>query len=388
MSTLLMGLNTSTPGVTSGLGAATNIESNWPTIDSHNHSGGQGALVISAGININADLPFSGNRASTLLSTQYNSQGAVLTGIANDRSVYVVGSELYFRDGSGNNVQITSAGFVSNSSGVFTFNRALVSNGAGAIITSAATATEVGFLAGLTSAAQGQISARELTAKNVQNVASADFTAVSTTQAYFFTTGAANRNLNLPAAAASTGIRFFCQKVDTGVGFVYVDPSGAELINGFSRVALHLANEGITFISDGSAWRIVGYNSSNYAAWTSTFTAASPMTYTGVTTSMSQWRKISIDAVEMRLIASGTTGGTAAISVRFSPPLNAQTDEFTPGSTCSASVFISDGGSRAGITQWGTATSLAVFRFDTANWGLGGGRQFNISGTYRIDPAA
>ena len=181
---------------------------------------------------------------------------------------------------------------------------------------------------------------------------------------------------------------FFCQKVDTGTGYVYIDPNGAELINGFSRVALHLANEGITFVSDGTAWRIVGYNSSNYATWTPSFTAASPMTYTSVAITLGQWRKISIDAVEMRLIVNGTTGGTASNNVRFSPPIVGQSDEFNNGCVGNIAVLVGDSGARSGTTQWGTATSISVFKFDISAWGLGASKTFNISGTYRTDPAA
>lgn len=85
-------------------------------IDAHDHTTGKGTRVPTAGLNINADLPFSALYAPTQLHRlQFSSiAGGALTG-SHNKSLFVsdgtsglLSNELYFRNASGNNVQITS----------------------------------------------------------------------------------------------------------------------------------------------------------------------------------------------------------------------------------------------------------------------------------------
>lgn len=85
-------------------------------IDAHDHTTGKGARVPTAGLNINADMPFGAAYAPTQLHrVQFSAiAGGALTG-SNNRSLFVsdgtsglVANELYFRNASGNNVQLTS----------------------------------------------------------------------------------------------------------------------------------------------------------------------------------------------------------------------------------------------------------------------------------------
>lgn len=112
-----MGLQTSTPGVTNDLTASTNIESNWSTLDVHDHSSGKGAQVPSAGININANLSFAGFKPYNLLATQFSSQSSSLSSASNKPCVYVLNGELRYIDNSGNDVQLTNAGSVNSATG-------------------------------------------------------------------------------------------------------------------------------------------------------------------------------------------------------------------------------------------------------------------------------
>lgn len=120
MATPNMNLTEVVPGVTPGPDYATGIADNFDVIDSHNHTTGLGVKIPVAGININGDLPFSGNGAISLGKSQYNSLGATLSGSSNYRSVHVVNGELYYLDGSGNAVQITSSGSVAGAAGNIT----------------------------------------------------------------------------------------------------------------------------------------------------------------------------------------------------------------------------------------------------------------------------
>lgn len=117
MSTSLMGLQTSTPGVTNDLTAATNIETNWPLLDVHDHSSGKGAQVPTSGLNINANLTFGGYKAYNLLAAQFSNQSSSLTTATNKPCVYVLNGELRFIDNSGNDVLLTNSGSVAGTSG-------------------------------------------------------------------------------------------------------------------------------------------------------------------------------------------------------------------------------------------------------------------------------
>ena len=100
----LPGVNTLTPEYVS-----LNTDA-FETIDSHNHTTSLGVKVPSAGLNINADLDFTSNNATSLRSTRYTEQTASFTAGADINAVYSLNGELVWRDADGNNVQITDNG--------------------------------------------------------------------------------------------------------------------------------------------------------------------------------------------------------------------------------------------------------------------------------------
>jgi len=79
-------------------------------VDLHDHTSGKGKRVPSAGLDINADLNFAGYKPYNLKSTQFSNQVAALTGAANALSVHTYSGDLYYTNGAGNSVQITSGG--------------------------------------------------------------------------------------------------------------------------------------------------------------------------------------------------------------------------------------------------------------------------------------
>lgn len=110
--TPFMNLLLPTPTVT--LGPEYAVENNYAfeAIDAHNHTSGKGVQIPVAGLNIDTDLSFNSFRASFLYSTKYITQPGSLSGAANASSVYSVGGNLYFTNGSGVPIQITSGGSV------------------------------------------------------------------------------------------------------------------------------------------------------------------------------------------------------------------------------------------------------------------------------------
>jgi|GEM_PF-2708003 len=117
MPTSLMGLTTSTPGVTNDLTAATSEQSNYQVIDIHDHSSMKGAQVPTAGLNINANLGFAGFKAFNFLAAQFSNQTSSLSAAENKPCVYSLNGELRFIDNSGNDVLITNAGSVNSATG-------------------------------------------------------------------------------------------------------------------------------------------------------------------------------------------------------------------------------------------------------------------------------
>lgn len=101
-------------GVDPGPDYAQNVNNCFFFVDAHDHSPGKGLQITPSGLNINADLTFTNNSATNLKSTNFSSQVSV---IATLRSLYVVGNNLYFTDGSGNSFPLTASGGVAGTPG-------------------------------------------------------------------------------------------------------------------------------------------------------------------------------------------------------------------------------------------------------------------------------
>jgi hypothetical protein len=108
-----MGLVLPTVSVTPGPLYATENNTALTSIDSHDHTSGKGLQVPTAGLNINADLPFAGFNATALRSTRFNSQSATLATGSDLNCLYVVNGNLYYNNASGVAVQVTAGTGVS-----------------------------------------------------------------------------------------------------------------------------------------------------------------------------------------------------------------------------------------------------------------------------------
>jgi hypothetical protein len=93
------------------------IAASLAVLDAHNHASGSGAKVPVAGLNINAALPFQGHSATGLRSMQMAIQGALLSATADNNSLFVYGTDLYFLDGTNVPVRLTDSGSVAAGAG-------------------------------------------------------------------------------------------------------------------------------------------------------------------------------------------------------------------------------------------------------------------------------
>lgn len=103
-----MGLILPVPTVTLGPEWAIELNAALEVIDAHDHSSGKGAPIKPSGLDITSDLDFQGNRAINLKSSKYTDQAATLVGALNASSVYSKSGDLYYTNGSGIAVQLTS----------------------------------------------------------------------------------------------------------------------------------------------------------------------------------------------------------------------------------------------------------------------------------------
>lgn len=122
MSNIVVSPNMNLPvpivGEEAGPAYATDVNNCMSVIDSHDHSTGSGVQITPSGINISADLPFNNNNATVLKTARFTAQSSPITASSpNLDCLYVSGVDLYYNDGSGNQVRITQSGGVAGSPG-------------------------------------------------------------------------------------------------------------------------------------------------------------------------------------------------------------------------------------------------------------------------------
>lgn len=138
MQTPYMNLTLPDVSQTAGPLYATDVNDAFESVDSHNHSSGQGVPVPTAGININADLSFNSFNANSLRSTQLTNQGSPLALATDICCVYASGGNLYYNNSTGQQVQLTSGAGL-NAASVGGFGGDYGTSTASAFYTSAST---------------------------------------------------------------------------------------------------------------------------------------------------------------------------------------------------------------------------------------------------------
>ena len=133
--TPLMNLPNPVPRVDPGPDYANNISACFTILDGHNHSAGSGNQINPSGILINADLPFnSSNNATLLRSVRFTPQLSPISGAQDLGCLYESGVDLYYNDGNGNQVRITSGGTVNATSSGISSGTATASFSGGVLV--------------------------------------------------------------------------------------------------------------------------------------------------------------------------------------------------------------------------------------------------------------
>lgn len=129
-----LSLGISIPGTTPGPQWATTLEANNLIIDSHTHVSGQGIAVPTAGVNINATLPFNTFGASSVGTIGLTSQSTTASGTGS--IFYNKSGNVYWNNASGVPIQLTTGNSINVASvggitglggttGAFTYSDAL-----------------------------------------------------------------------------------------------------------------------------------------------------------------------------------------------------------------------------------------------------------------------
>lgn len=139
-----MNLPNPVPGVDPGPDYADNLSNSLNIIDQHNHSPGSGVQITTSGINIAADFLINNNNLTTVKSLRFQPQVSALAGVSDIGCLYEAGVDLYYNDGSGNQIRITQSGSVTGATGTITglpSGTASASYGAGTFVFQSATNT-------------------------------------------------------------------------------------------------------------------------------------------------------------------------------------------------------------------------------------------------------
>ena len=112
---------------------ASDLNASLSSIDSHNHSSGQGVQITPNGMNINAPLAFQGNQATGVGAVVFNNQSSLATVGALYIGPSSGGNELFYNDTTGP-VQITSGGLVNATSSGISSGTASAAFSAGVLV--------------------------------------------------------------------------------------------------------------------------------------------------------------------------------------------------------------------------------------------------------------
>ena len=107
MATYFMNLTLPVPRVTASTTWATNLNTALTTADAHNHTSGFGQRITSAGLDIDDNIDMSEFNFTSLGGVKLTSTSSTY---GTDNSVYVKNGELYFVDGSSNDIAVTVGG--------------------------------------------------------------------------------------------------------------------------------------------------------------------------------------------------------------------------------------------------------------------------------------
>jgi hypothetical protein len=262
MTTPNMALDLPVTSVTPGPTYSVKINTALTTIDAHDHTSGAGVQIPSAGITIDANLSFNSYSPTSVKSLVFASQSTVTTsGALWEKST----GDLWWTNGSGTQVQITSAGALNTA----------------ALITS--------------------IWTQYALAGNLVIGASDTYT-------HYLVSSAAARSITLPAASGVTAGRFYVFTDSTGsaaTNNITINRAGSDTIEGDASHILAENYGSVILVSDGtSKWSVAGGSIANRVKGSKLWFAKAVSN-----PSIEQVAQTSGGATQMSITAQSSSGG-------------------------------------------------------------------------------
>jgi len=240
--TSFMNLSLPDVSVTIGPDWATLLNTALTSIDSHDHTSGNGNKITQAGINITDSFDINSKAITSVGRASFSNLTALITTAV---SSYVKDGDLYFNDASGNQIRITAGGSIDVSS---------VGGITGDYTTTSASVFYTDAV--LKYFFQDSNAARAL----VDLATSRLITTYSSPQTLDYTVDdlvlvSGTTTLTLPAAA--TRMQFVIKKTDSNATTVTLDGNASETIDGSVTFAITEQYSSVTICSDGSNWHII-----------------------------------------------------------------------------------------------------------------------------------
>lgn len=206
------------------------------------------------------------------------------------------------------NASIKAAAAIAlNKLAAVTASRALASDASGFVTSTSVTSTELGYLSGVTSNIQTQLTALGF---YTQVAKSADYTVLDNDgyRTIFMTTSTTDRTVTLPTVADNVNRIITVKKVDSASGRCRVDGEGAEEIGAGTVFDLHLIGDYVTLQSDGTRWQVIDMReTSSENAFTPAFAAN---TLGSLAASTVTWRREGKRVSVNGTVTAGTVGGS------------------------------------------------------------------------------
>lgn len=235
-------------------------------LDPHDHTSGKGVKIPSSGLNINATLPMNDNGLGETKFIEASNQTALFTGGSETNRVYASNaaggrSELYYRDSSGSNVQITNGGSI-NVASAGGFGGDYVSASASATFTNATNTYTFN---------NGSSSRSNIDVRGIKSIGSMKLNAtalagnlvLSDTDDYYtiLVDTSAARSITLPDPTLAKRVITIKDKTGTSpTNPITVVRFGSENIEGVAADYLLRGKKGSwTFMSDGTDWWVVDH---------------------------------------------------------------------------------------------------------------------------------
>lgn len=301
------------PGVGTEAGPtyATDVNNSLTIIDSHNHSPGSGVQITPSGLNINSTLEMNINILNNIGSLGF---AFVSTPTAN-RSLYVASSDLYFVDGTGNNIRVTSGGAVNATSSGISSGTASASFSVGTLVVTSNTSIPGNIQAGSLVMGLPSATTHFLTLSPPSTVLSTDYTLTLPSlpaQTNVMTLDSSgNMSSTTWNAVAENRTRSIGQTA--GLGGIATSPSSGNFVTGSATLVL-VTSLRVTLTTSGRPVQIMLKPLSNF----------STSTPSGISSSTAGTGLINIKR-------DGTSISTSTIGPNTIPPALADIDAVTSG---------------------------------------------------------